>query len=263
MRRTLPAFALVLAALAVALPAAARDRPGLTFDLGIGASVQPDYPGASSYRVGPTGSFGFRELVLPGGFGLGTASTRPVEPGFGPRGALRYMRARKASDHPELAGLDAVKASLELGLGLVWVTEHFRAFAETRYGVIGHGGWAGDLGADLIWRHGERTVLHLGPRAAFGDGRFTRTYFGVTPDEAAASALAGTGLAAFRPRSGLVSVGLELGLHHAFGSAWGLEGAISWNRLQRDAALSPITAQGARDQWGVRLILTRRFTFGR
>lgn len=249
-------LALILSLLA-ALPAAARS-PGLSFDLGFGAGVSPEYPGSGSYRVGPTGSFGFRELVLPGGFGIGTVGARPIEPGFGPRGALRYIRERRAGDYPELNGMEDVDFSIEAGLGLAWVTDRFRLFAEARYGVIGHGGWAGDLGADVIWRPGPRTAVLLGPRAAFGDARFTRTYFGVTPAEAGAS-----GLAAYRPGGGLVSAGLELTLHHDFDEDWGVDGRLAWDRLQGDAADSPIAAQGSRDQWTLRLTVTRRFSLGR
>jgi outer membrane scaffolding protein for murein synthesis (MipA/OmpV family) len=257
MRTALSAFGLALAALAT--PAAAQDeRPRVSLDIGFGAAVTPDYPGSSDQSIGPTGSFALRELVLPGGFGFGSASARPVEPGFGLRGGFRYIGARKASDNPELAGLENVDAAFEIGLGVTQVSQFWRVFAEARYGVIGHKGWAGDLGADVIWRVSENTTLLAGPRARFGDRRFVQTYFGVTEAEAAASSFA-----AYNPSGGLVATGVEFGLQHRFTDAWGLQGRINYDRLQDDAGRSPIVAQGSRDQWSARLIFTYSFGLGR
>jgi outer membrane protein len=250
--------ALLLVAGALAGPAMAQDSPSASFSLGLGASVSPDYLGASSYGVGPSGSFALRELVLPGGFGFGSASARPVEPGFGLRGAFRYLGSRKASDFPELTGMENIDDTFEIGLGVAQVTDTWRVFGEVRYGAFGHEGWAGDLGADAIWRVSERTAVLFGPRLAFGDRRFVATYFGVTDAESAAS-----GFAAYRPAGGLVSAGLELGLNHQFNDDWGLLGTLRYDRLQDDAADSPIVAQGSRDQWGARLILTRSFSLRR
>ena len=243
-----------LAAAPVAGPAQAQDRPGVSFTLGIGARLQPDYPGADGYRLGPTGKFPVQQVTLPGGTEIGTAATRALAPGFRVGGAFRYIASRGPGRFPELTGLERVDASVELGLSVQQVGETWRVFGELRHGVIGHGGWAGDLGADAILRLGPQWTVNAGPRAAFGDARFTRTYFGVTQAEAAASAFQ-----AFRPAGGLVSVGAEVEVRHDIDEHWAVIGVLGYERLRRGAAASPITAQGSRDQWGVRVLVTRRF----
>ena len=249
--------ALVLAVAAPAGMAAAQEdtlsRPGITMTLGLGAAFTPDYPGADSNSLGPTGSFGLQELLLPGGFGIGGPSARPLEPGFGPRGAFRYLSPRRPGDAPELAGTDRIGRAVELGVGLAHVTEFGRAFAEIRRGFGGHEGWVADVGVDAIWRVNPGLKLTAGPRAQWGDGRFTRTYFGVP---------AGAALPAFDATGGIVSVGAEIGMVQDFGNGWGLQGSLTWDRLRGDAARSPITRAGSRDQFGARLVVTRSFTLG-
>lgn len=257
-RRVAAALLALVLATPLSAPAMAGEGAPVTFTLGLGGSLTPGYFGSDRYRLGPSGSFGIDEVRLPGGFGFGSPSTRPLEPGFGLRGAFRLVAARRAADHPELAGLEKVGTALELGLGLGSVAEHWRVFAEVRHGVVGHRGWTGDIGADAILRPSEQVALTLGPRAAFGDARFQRTYFGVTGAESVAS-----GLAAFRPSGGLVSVGSELGLRVTLADGWGLDGALTYDRLRGDAARSPIVLQGSANQYGARLVLTRRFSLGR
>ena len=247
------ALATALAAVWTLAPAPTMARDGVTFTLGAGARLAPEYFGASSMEPGPTGRFSLQHLSI-GGLQVGRPDARPLDPGFGIGGAFRYIGSRGPGQNPELAGLDRVDASVELGLGLRHVAEGWRVFADLRHGVIGHGGWAGDLGADALLRLGPDLILTAGPRVAFGDARFTRTYFGVTPAESAAS-----GFAAYRPSGGLVSVGAELGMHYALDADWGLVGTISYDHLRGDAADSPVTTQGSRDQWGASLVVTRRF----
>jgi len=229
-------------------------RPSVTFALGLGAGLSPEYPGASSYRLGPTGSFGVQHLVLPGGLGFGSPGARPLDPGFGPTGSFRYLGVRDPADAPELAGTGRIGRTLELGGGLAHVTESSRVFGEVRRGFGGHRGWVADVGVDAILRPAQGLVLTAGPRAQWGHRRFVDTYFGVP---------AGAALPAFSASGGLVSVGAELGAFHDFGTGWGVQGTLAWNRLRGDAGRSPITRSGSRDQYEARLVITRQFSLRR
>ncbi len=232
-------------------PAAAQDR-ALSFSLTGGASLAPSYFGSDSYRVGPTGSFGFTGLRL-GRVELGDPDgPRHFAPGTGLRGAFRLIGEREGAD--ELAGLDDVDASIEVGLGVHHTTELWQVYGELRYGVIGHGALAGELGANAIYRDDSGLILHAGPRAEFGNTRFARTYFGVTAAEAAQSSLS-----SYAPGGGVHSIGFELGAYQPLSDDWGVTGSVRYDRLRGDAAGSPIVRQGSRNQLTASLGLTRHF----
>ena len=249
-------FRSVIAACALALtagPAMAQDR-ALAFSLTGGLDISPRYFGSDSLDVGPTGAFGFHGLRF-GRLGAGDPdSTALLSPGTGVAGAFRYLGRREGRN--ELDGLEDVSRSVELGLRLQHTAQAWQVYAEARYGVIGHRSAAGELGANAIFRGQSGFVLYAGPRAEYGSGRFMRTYFGVTPSEAAQS-----GLDAYRPRGGLQSVGFELGAYQPINADWGITGSVRFDRLQRGAAASPIVRQGSRDQVSARIGLTRHFNF--
>jgi outer membrane scaffolding protein for murein synthesis (MipA/OmpV family) len=238
-------------------PATAEEPGGVSVTIGLGAEAVPDYFGASGMHIAPTGAFTIQRLVLPGGFGIGSESALPTDPGFGPRGAFRFIPARSASDYSELEGLGDIDYAVEVGLGLFQITERTRIYGEVRRGFGGHTGWVAEAGIDGILRPTEQLVLTAGPRADWGDGTFVDTYFGVTPSEAAESQYA-----AYSPDGGLVSLGVELNARYDFQNGWGLHGTLGWRRLQGDAASSPITEEGSEDQFGARLIVTRTFSLG-
>lgn len=236
-----------------ASPAAAQDR-ALAFSLSGGAAVAPRYFGSDSLRVGPAVGFDFGGLRL-GGFQLGDPdSNQYMAPGAGLRGSLRFLPERRGRN--ELTGLEKVSRALELGVGAHVTGEFWQAFADLRYGVVGHSAWAGEFGANAIYRDHSGLVLHAGPVVSFGSGRFNRTYFGVTPAESAAS-----GLAAFRPSSGIYAVGLQVGAYQPLNEDWAVTGTLRYDRLRGDAGNSPIVRQGSRHQFGGSIGLMRHFNF--
>jgi len=250
--RTAVAATICTAAL-LGQPAQAQDR-AFAFSLTGGAGIAPRYFGSDDYRVAPTGSVSFTGLNF-GSLRLGDPDgPRHFAQGTGVRGAFRYI-ARRDGTH-ELAGLDDVKASLELGLGLQHTAEYWQVFGDLRYGVIGHRAFAGDIGANALFRGQGGLILHAGPRAEFGSARFARTYFGVSAAEAAAS-----GLGAYTPGSGVHSVGFEIGAYQPLSADWGVTGAVRYDRLRGDAAASPIVQQGSRNQLRASIGLTRHFNF--
>lgn len=236
-------------------PAARVADPDVVMTLRGGVQVGPAYFGSDEYEVGPDIGFRFDYLRLPGGFEFGSNRTVGFVSGFGLRGSVRYIGERDSSDYDEIDGLDDVDASLEAGLGLGYEQRNYRAFVDLRYGVIGHNAFAGEIGADAIAYPLEGLTVTAGPRLHFGDSRFADTYFGVSPDEAAAS-----GLAAYDADAGLLGAGVELGARYLINDNWGVEGVATWDRLTDTAADSPITVQGSEDQYSVRIGLTRRIS---
>lgn len=238
----------------------APETAGVRFTIGAGASITPDYFGADDYSLGPAGVMRFDYIRLPGGLEFGSSGGVGFVEGFGPRGSARYIGDRRASDNGELRGLDNVPTSFEIGLGLGYDAEYWRAFADARYGVIGHHSWVGVLGADAILRPNEAWVVNFGPRAQWGSDRFMNTYFGVSDREASRN---NTNFhQPYEASSGFYAVGVELGARYAFSPNWGVEGKATYERLINDAYDSPIVEQGSANQYGVQVLITRSLSLG-
>ncbi|MCR8550847.1 MipA/OmpV family protein [Salipiger sp. P9] len=258
MRSLRPALALTLT---VAAPAAgiaqtaqtsyAPSQPELVFSLRGGVAVTPEYFGSDDYSAGPDLGFKFHGLTLRSGKQLGDGDPWADAYGWDLHGSFRYIGERDASDHDDLRGMEDVDAALELGLGFGYTAEHFSAFTDLRRGFGGHESWVGEAGLDLIARPNDRWKLTLGPRLFWGSDGYADTYFGVDASEATATR------PAFDAGGGLLSTGLEMGARYQINNDWGLEGALTWETYQNDAADSPIVDSGSEDQWTIRFGVTR------
>lgn len=228
------------------------DQPKVLATVRGGITVSPSYFGSDDYEVGPDAAVRLDFLNVPGGLTWGAAEPVPagVRSGWSFRGSARYIAGRDASGG--LSGLGDVDPTFEAGFGLGYEQRNYRVFTDVRYGMVGTNAWTGEVGADGILRPSEGVTLSLGPRLSFGDDTFATTYFGVSGAQAAAS-----GLDPYRADGGLYSAGVEVGARYMVGSRWGVEGAASWNRLVNSAGDSPIPEAGSRDQYKLRLGLTR------
>lgn len=238
-------------------PVVPPSGPAGRFTIGAGAAYQPEYFGSDESSFGPAGVLRFDYLRLPGGVEFGSTGAVGFVEGFGPRGSLRYIGQRDSSDHAEIDGLKDVDASLEAGLGIGYDAPYWRAYADFRYGFIGHNAFVGELGADAILRPNDRWVVNFGPRALWGASSFMDTYFGVTQTGSDDS-----GLDRYDPSAGFYGVGVELGARYSFSEHWGLEGKAGYERLIGDAADSPIVEAGSANQFGVQILLTRSLSLG-
>jgi outer membrane protein len=155
------------------------------------------------------------------------------------------------------APLGRVKTTIEVGaFAEANVLDQFRVRADLRKGVNGHEGLVGSLGADQIWRDGDRYAVSVGPRLLYSDSNYQRAYFGVTPEAALAS-----GLPAYRPDGGFHAVAAAAGLNYALGGPLGLFGYARYERLIGDAANSPVVEElGSRNQMSVGLGLSYTLT---
>ncbi|WP_114227414.1 MULTISPECIES: MipA/OmpV family protein [Sphingomonas] len=174
-------------------------------------------------------------------------------------GPIGYLQSRRRNSDAGVA-IGEVKRSVEVGGFVDYVLDDsIRLRAELRQGVTGHKALVGQVGADKIWRDGDKYVFSIGPRVMFGSGKFDRTYFGVSP----AASLA-TGLPAYTPGSGVYAVALASGLNVDLGHRFGLFGFGRYERLVGDAAKSPfIRTYGSRNQFSAGAGLTYTFTVRR
>lgn len=211
-----------------------RIRPG------IGAKIVPAYPGADESNWAPYATFSiargndnFGFGAPDDAFGIPLVSMGPFRAGP----ALALTGGRKDSEVG--APLGRVKSTIEAGaFAEANLLDQFRVRADLRKGIGGHEGLVGSIGADQIWRDGDRYVFSLGPRLLYSDSRYQRAFFGVTPEAALA-----TGLPVYRPDGGFHAVAAAAGMHYAISGPLGLFGFARYERLIGDAAKSPVVKE--------------------
>ena len=241
--------------------ASAQDANDIRVRVGAGAQLQPDFIGAKGTDIAPLfhiniahGTDFFRFTAPDDSPGIDILSSKGFS--FGP--AVNMQRPRKQSDVGAPVG--SVSRTIDVGAFAQYLLPgSFRIRAEVLKGINGHHGLLGSLGADKIWRDGDRYVFSIGPRVLISDGRFERAYFGVTPDAALAS-----GLPAYRPKGGIYGVALASGASYALSERWGLFGFGRYERLVGNAARSPIVRDlGSRNQWSAGVGLDYTFVLHR
>jgi outer membrane scaffolding protein for murein synthesis (MipA/OmpV family) len=232
------------------LATAQEGANGISFWLGLGPQYAPGYFGADEPVLGVDGTFSVERFR----FGPISTGGEPRD-GMTYRGSIRYIDGRSADDFDELEGLADVDPTLELGGSIGYRLRNLRGYVAVRYGVVGHQAVVADLGADYTIGLGPHVTISAGPRALWGDDRYARTYFGVSPDEAGVSAFE-----AFDAKAGFVSAGLNFEATYAVNDDWAIVGTITYDRLLGDAADSPITVSD--DQLSTTIAVSRRFTFG-
>ncbi len=252
----------------IVTPAAAQEaedsgKPDVNILIGIGPKIKPAFPGADKNKIIPLPVVDVwrenerRPVSTPDeSFGIALIGKRG-KTAFGP--TLGFATQRKGKD--AVAGLSDVKFGVEAGgFAETYLAPALRLRGEMRQAIGAHKGMTGELGADLVMRGtGDKWMATLGPRLRWGNARYNRAYYGVTPGEAAV-----TGLAPYRPGSGIYAYGAMAGLYHDFGPHWGVYGFAGYDRLTGKAAKSPIVTDiGSRDQFSAGVAVTYRFKMRR
>ena len=234
----------ILASLFTTTAATAQEAGNrLVFQFGGGVASTPGYVGSPETELGPDVAFSLAYGRL-GGFEFGDPDPFATASGLGFGGSFGYVPERSSDDHPELAGLADLDASVELGANVNYAGPGFEAFAALRYGVTGHKALVGEVGVDAVWKVQPDLILTLGPRAVWGSDDYAAYYF----DDPRTGYLA---------EGGLVSAGVEFGFDWRVAPLWSVYGSARFDRLQNAAADSPITIED--DQTTVSLGITRVF----
>lgn len=239
----------------------AQENRDIRVRAGLGAQVRPDYYGADKTVVAPLFDIDIArgdnlfKFEAPDDH-LAIAVINQDGLSIGP--AANIASSRKDSDVG--APLGKVKTTIEAGAFAQYQWgESIRLRAEVLKGIGGHKGLVGALGADKVWRDGDRYVFSVGPRLLVSDGRYQRAYFGVTPAAAVA-----TGLPAYRPGGGIHGAALASGLSYQFSPRIGAFGFARYERLLGDAARSPVVREfGSRNQYSAGVGLNYSFTLKR
>ena len=244
-----------------AVPAQAQDQNDFRVRIGLGAQWRPSFIGSKHGEAAPlwdvdfaSGTNEFRFEAPDDVFGIPALTSGGLAAGP----AFNLASGRKPAEVG--APLPKVPTTFEAG-GFVQydLSKSVRVRADLRKGIGGHEGVVGAVGADYIWRDGDRYVLSLGPRLLFSNRRYQRAYFGVTPSAALA-----TGLPVHDPGGGVHAVALASGLSYQFSRRFGMFGFARVERLVGDAGSSPIIRQlGSRNQLSAGAGLNYTFTVKR
>ena len=255
MKTSFIAGALILPAWSAA---SAQESNQVRVRVGVGAQLLPDFIGSKSSEVAPLVHFNVAHGAKPFKFSApdDSPSIAVVSSGgfsIGPAGNLQSRR--KESDVGAPVG--SVGRTIEAGVFAQYLLfGSFRIRGELLKGLNGSHGLLGSIGADKIWRDGDRYVLSIGPRILISDSRFQRAYFGVTPAASLAS-----GLPVYRPSGGVYALALASGVNYSLDKRWGVFGYGRYERLVGDAAKSPIVREfGSRNQWSAGIGLSYTFT---
>ncbi len=259
---------LLLASVALAAPFAAAtvaqaESPfagDWTMTIGAEGRVVPQFEGAKTYRVRPMPIFAIRRAgsitrfkAPDDGLRLGLIDVENVR--IGP--VARLKGERSESDSPALRGLGRVGYTLEAGIfAEIWATQNFRLSGELRHGIGGHTGIVADLGVDYVVRPESQWTFSAGPRMAWSNASYMRTYFGVTPVQSANS-----GLPVYTPGAGVRSLGFVGSASYQMTPDWSLQAFARYDRLVGDAADAPlVTTHGSSNQFSAGFGLSYSFT---
>lgn len=241
--------------------ASAQENRDIRIRIGPGIQFRPAFVGAGRTEAAPwfgldlaRGTDQFKAKTPYRGVGIGLFSSGRFS--FGPVANIQASRKDSAVGAP----VGRVPKTIEAGAFAQFdPSDSLRFRAQLMKGIGGHNGLIGAIGADRIWRDGDKYVFSIGPRVVFSDTRFQRAYFGVTPAASLAS-----GLPTYGAHGGVHGIALASGLSYQFDKRWGLFGFARYERLVGRAARSPIVRQfGSRNQLSGGIGLNYSFTIHR
>lgn len=232
-------------------PAAAPQTPplGLSGSVGLGVASVPRYEGSPNRRtaLAPDLTFSYRTTdwghvdLDRNGLSWTFYDRNDLRGGVlltgdGGRKDKNTSGADFASGDDRLRGMGEIRASAEAGVLVGWgplgLTYH------KSLGQRGHRGAQVDLSATLPIPVTEAFAISLSAGATWADQRYMQAYFGVTPEQSAAS-----GYAVYTPRAGLRKVDLGIGAEYTLAPAVKLRANVGASTLGGDAKDSPIVAR--------------------
>ncbi|MEC5344266.1 MipA/OmpV family protein [Brenneria populi] len=244
-----------LACALAALPLAGRAQPSESpapaslfgdktdVNVGLGAAVGPRYLGARQTRVTPALALSVSRGIFFVDMLRGAGAEYMTDGGFYVSGALTYDPGRKDRDSAwrpgskRLRGMGEVKGATTVDVQMSQqLTSWLAINGEAELRVAGYErGNRYRLGLEgTLWRDGGDT-LTLGVNAHAGDGRYNRTYFGVSEQQHRHSRFS-----RFDAKSGVYAYSASLDWQHDFDRNWTLFMGVNLMEFSDRAHHSPL-----------------------
>ncbi|MCE4556859.1 MipA/OmpV family protein [Roseateles cellulosilyticus] len=227
----------------------------LTFGTGVG--IGPDYLGSKKNKTVPMLLLDYQHRS-----GLFASTQRGIGWG-GESKAFEYSLAvngraeRTDQDHKslsfksgssELLGMGTVKSSAVAQGNITYRLGDSARIHVNFEAPLTHrdNGSTVQLGGEYTVWHSVANSVELNGSMDVADGKYMRTYFGVSATQSAAS-----GYAIYAPKSGLYKVELSVGWTHRIDQHWRVVTVAGLERLTGDAGKSPISLRKNAPQGGV------------
>jgi outer membrane scaffolding protein for murein synthesis (MipA/OmpV family) len=228
--------------------------------------VAPTYPGAKTYSFWGLPGGSLRRSDQPERFSSPDDSFSIAffhNEWFDAGAAGRWIGARDVKNNPALFGMSDVNWSIEIGgYAEVFPIEGLRLRGEVRQAVTGYDGLAASAIADLYHRWGPLT-LSIGPRLEFGNDTYAKSFFSVTPFEAALNQLVGGRLTPYNATGGLTAAGGVVAARYEINETWRVSGYGEYESLTGSVANSPLVKHtGSPDQFSAGIEIAYRFHTG-
>jgi outer membrane scaffolding protein for murein synthesis (MipA/OmpV family) len=267
---------LLIAALLCTLssPCLAQGRPaaatptGWNVTMGAAPVYSPVFQGSSDYGLSifPDIRANYGDdffASVPEGVGYNFINANGWK--IGPLAKIRFGRDEASGGSPflisgesnALQGLGNIGTAGEVGGFVQYAYDSLRTRLELRQGFGGHNGMLGDASVNYRGRFAQ-VVYSAGPRLTYASSDFTQTYFGINSVQSTRS-----GLAQYRPGSGLVSYGVGGSLTLPYTDKIALSLFTGYDRLGNTAADSPLVRnRGSANQFSAGLGIGYRFNVG-
>jgi len=153
-------------------------------------------------------------------------------------------KPRRASDDPVLRGWGDIPGTARGGMFASYNMDWLSVRGSVSVG--GHNeGVLASLGVEAKYHATRRLTLTIGPELTLVNNQYAMTFFGV---DAAQSEIGG--IAPYRARGGINSLGGSAGASYILTEHWSLAAHVSYGRLQGDAANSPVTTDKTQRLYG-------------
>jgi MipA family protein len=223
------------------------------FTLGGGAVNGPRYPG-SRYdftRGLPLVGVSYGRFFLgavpgsgaPAGAGAYLLHTEHWAIGFDVGGDSR--KPRRATDDPILRGWGDIPGTARAGMFASYTRDWLSVRGSVSDALAHHEGVLVSLAVEAKYHATQRLTLSIGPEMTWANNQYAQTFFGIS---AVQSEIAG--IAPYRAKSGVNTVGGSAGAAYRLTDHWSLGAHVSYGRLQGDAANSPVTTDKTQRMYG-------------
>jgi MipA family protein len=210
-------------------PDAGPQSKRLSVVVGLGASVGSAYTGSEVIKAAPIpyvdvrGVLGGRVYISDvNGLGLNLVDTGSFRAGLNASEA----GGRKSSLAAHLRGLPDIGEAASIGGFMAYWSKSFAFQATLARRVGSHPGTAASLGATYSVAPLPNLQLTASTSVSWADASSLKTFFGISPAEAAHTAAAGNPLPPYTPGAGVFDVAATFAAVYMLGDHWGLVGRV-------------------------------------